>query len=143
MVLRLEPVKATEVKDAVSLSNWASAAYGVPPPTKGDFMTLNKKARDLFNTCPGTDWQTLVEVVKWCHQRKYRFGRIWKYVDQYRHAWAAGVIELDHEQPLDVAVKNALVVEKDPAWRSRLRRCVGECREEVLEEWKVHRASTT
>ncbi len=136
----LDPVKASEVKDATSFYNWANATYGAPHPTSKDFATLNRKARELFANEPGTDWQTLVQVVKWCAARKKRCARIWSYVDQYRNAWA------DHAFDAPVVggsiedrISKILDVETDPLWRSRLMKSAGEHRETVLEEWMTHR----
>lgn len=135
--------KAEEVKDALSLCRWASSAYGVPPPTKTDIMTLNKKARELFEQNPGTDWQTIVMVVKWSHSKKRRFGRIWAYLGQYRFAWADGVFDfVPQDSDLDVAVRDALESEEDPVWRGRLLRSAGEARAAVLEEWRSKRSTT-
>lgn len=137
----LLPTLAGEVKDAVTLCRWASAAYGVPSPTIKDIATLNKKAKALFQSVDGADWQTIVQVVKWCHQRKRRYGRIWAYVDQYRNAWADGAIEFQGDTTLQDRINEALQVETDPAWRSRLLRAAGDTREGVLQEWNDSRSS--
>lgn len=139
----LDPVRGVEVHNATTLCNWASAKYGVPPPTQKDIKILNKKARDLFESVPGTDWQTIVEVIKWCHQRKRRYGRIWSYLAQYRFAWAAGAITLPEVDGLNDRINAAIAVETNPAWRSRLRRAAGEHREEVLSEWELSRKVST
>ncbi len=136
----LDPVKASEVKNAVTFCNWANATYGAPPPTQKDLAILNKKARELFETVPDTDWQTLVTVVKWCASRKRRFPRIWSYVGQYRNAWAAHVFDGPVAQgSIEDRISKILDVETDPLWRSRLMKSVGEHRETVLEEWITHR----
>lgn len=143
----LDPLKASDVKDARTLCNWASANLGVPPPRAADFPILNKKAKALFESVPGTDWQTIVQVMKWCHQNKRRYGRIWSYVDQYPFAWAADAVVLPVENAIEEAISEACRVEKDPLWKTRLRRAAGDHRAEVLAEWKRHRevlgASTT
>lgn len=134
----LGPTKAEEVKNAVTLCRWASAAYGVPAPTVKDIATLNKKAKALFTSVEGSDWQTIVQVVKWCHQRKRRYGRIWAYVEQYRNAWADGAIEFHGDTTLEDRIAEALQVEMNPAWRARLLRAAGDTREGVLKEWESH-----
>lgn len=139
----VDPLTDREVHDARTLCNWASAAYGVPAPTKADFPVLNKKASVLFESSPGTDWQTLVKVIKWCHQNKRRYGRIWRYVDQYRYAWAAGAVDLPGNDSLSVQINEACAVEEDVIWRTRLRRAAGHHRAEVLDEWKKSRDLST
>jgi hypothetical protein len=135
----LDPVKASDVTNAVSLCNWAHAAYGVPPPTQKDFAILNKKAKELFASVPGTDWQTIVQIIKWCSQNKKRYARIWSYVGAYRHAWAAHALDLPDAEGLQERVARAIAIETDPGWRARLQRAAGEYREEVLNEWEAHR----
>ena len=139
----VDPLKDSEVRNARTLCGWATAAYGVPPPTQKDIQILNKKARDLFEAAPGTDWQTIVRVVKWCHQHKRRYGRIWSYVGQYRFAWADGAIELPVDETLADEINRACEQEADLVWRTRLRRAVGDYRRDVLSEWQRSRASTT
>lgn len=139
----VDPTRAEDVKDAVSLCRWASSSYGVPPPTKVDIATLNKKAGELFSAVPGTNWQTIVTIVKWSHSKKRRFGRIWTYLSQYRFAWADGAFEMaPPETSLDVQIREAIEEETDPVWRGRLRRSIGSARQEVLEEWRASRSVT-
>lgn len=135
----LDPVKSSEVCDARTLYNWAQAAYGVPPLTQKDWAVVNKKAQDLFENVPGTDWQTIVQVIKWCHQNKRRCPRLWLYIDKYRDAWAAHAIDLPITGQIEDRMAEALAVETDSAWRARLMRAAGEYREEVLKEWQSHR----
>jgi hypothetical protein len=70
---------------------------------------------------------------------------VWKYVDQFRFAYAAHAIDITPRDPNDLQgrIERALAMEDNPNWRSRLRRAVGAYREEVLEEWEAKRVSTT
>lgn len=135
----LDPVKSSEVVNAVTLCNWAQANHGVPSPTIKDLTILNKKARELFEEVPGSDWQTIVQVVKWCHENKRRYARVWSYVNAYRHAWAAHAIDLPIENRLQELMDHALEVETHDGWRARLHRADKEHWEEVLTEWQTHR----
>lgn len=143
MAFATRPPVASEVKDATTFCAWVQGYLGGPYPTKGDFAILNKKASEFFRNYENADWQTLVQVAEWCQSRKRRMARVWNYVDQFRFAYAAHAIELKPRNDLDTQIAEALRVEKNPNWRSRLRRAVGVYREEVLEEWTAMRASTT
>lgn len=136
--MNLEPPKAHEVHDGKSFAAWAQAHLGVPGPTAKDFPILNKKAKTLFLSHPGTDWQTIVQVAQWCQSKKRRCARVWGYIDQYRYAWAAHAIELPRPDPLADEINAAIEQELDPNWRSRLRRAAGSVRSEVLIEWSIH-----
>lgn len=131
-----------DVKNAATYIDWAKATIGVPAPSVDERKILGKKARELFEQNPGTNWQTIVDVTLWCKQRKRRYPRVWQYVEQYRYAYAAGAIDIAVQlnDDLELAIEEALDEETDPMWRSRIRRAAGdEARERVLEEWRQSR----
>lgn len=126
-----------EVVDHLTFYHWARSITGMPSATIKDIGLLQKTAKKFFEENPGTDWQTLCKVVLWCKAKRIRCKAVWGYVMQYSKAWADGVFDLDMTDDLSIKVQEALELETDPAWRSRLQRVTGSARAEVLREWQV------
>lgn len=132
-----------EVKDASSFYQWARSITGMPSATLKDMTILGKTAKKFFDENPGTDWQTLTNVVLWCKRKKIRPRAVWGYVMQYNKAWSDGVFDLEMTDDLTERVQEALQYETDPGWRARLQRSAGSGRAVVLEEWEASRLVST
>lgn len=141
--MMLDEVRQADVKNGKSFAAFCQQNFGVPYATIQDIRILNKKAKDLFAKQPGTDWQTLVSVARWCKTKKRRIARVHGYVDQYRWAWADGAIEIaDSQDPaVEAAIGDILAKETDPVWRSRIMRADGtRAKREVIKQWEQVRS---
>lgn len=134
----LEPLQPSDVNDALTFASWAQSTYGAPHLTVQDIRILKRKAREFFAENPHATWDTLVQVAQWCASKKRRVSRVWKYIDQYRYAWADHAVDVTPRDDVQDQIHAAIAQEGDPAWRSRLRRAVGVHRQEVLDEWRNH-----
>lgn len=139
----VDPPKAEEVKDAKTFAAWAQATLGCPHANLSDMKMLQKKAKDLFATEPGTDWQTLVKVGLWCRSKKRRLARVGFVVDQFRWAYAAGAVNTQQlvDDDLEKQMAAALAKETDPNWTARLRRTAPSAQRAVLREWREARGA--
>lgn len=141
--MRLGEVRQSDVKNPKSFATFCHQNFGTPSPTISDLKMLGKQAKLLFAREPGTDWQTLIDVARWCHANKRRVARVHFYVDQFKWAWAAGGIEVADYVDEDVKseIDEALRVETDPIWRGKLMRADGNAAKlEVLNRWKQQRS---
>lgn len=130
--------RARDVCDARTFIAYARQHLGLPAPQGKDFAVVGRLAKEIFDKNPGTDWRTLVCVVDWCKGQRRRFPSAGAVVQQFRYAYAARAIDLpEQDSPVDIAIRDALLIENDPNWRMRLMRAQGQtARAEVLEEWR-------
>lgn len=145
----IEPIKRTEVVDEASFARYVCQTLGTPYSTKGDFMMMKKKLKQLREEMPQVTWSTLVGTVDWARAKRKHPPFAANVIDMVRYAFADGYLpELDpnnqeRDERLESGIHEALQVETDEEWRRRLSGSFGKGRKEVYAQWLQSRKASS
>lgn len=140
----IDYVSIIDVKDPVLLARYIEQRVGTPWATAKDVAILRKKCKEFFEHYPHLTYGALCHAADWAHKKKKRLSHVWKVVDMFRYAYEDGFVpEADRteiESPIAMAIDEALAVETDDIWRTRLIATDdAKVRKEVLDRWQTTR----
>lgn len=138
-------LRAGDVSNDKELAAFIQQELGTPQPYYSkDWILYRQALKQAFDVYPNADWLTMTKVVAFVKNRHKRIPTAAGVIREMRWAWGAGFLpELDPSQQIDLdleeRIEQALRVETDMDWRSRLTAAAGNARSYVYDMWVKER----
>jgi hypothetical protein len=135
----VDTITASQVCSEETLIQYTRQRFGVPTTLK-DINLFKSRIRDFLKINQQIDYASMAVGVDWAKSKHLRPRSLLAVMGFIQQAYAAGMLpELDvaaaGQANTEDGILNALQVESDPLWRTRLIASQGSARASVLQEW--------